>query len=195
MNTNTIQTTAQHTTAKINLQGKEIKAGKLIRLSAKNGLDGGPMDYTPGIFEMDMSKMNPNNPHHCNATICNQLSLYVTLYSPLQMAADLPENYERFIDAFQFIKDVALDWDQSWYLEAEPMEYITIARKTKGKDEYFVGGVTGAEARVSEITLDFLPAGKKYVATIYQDAKNTEHPQQPQYNHALYGFFTLQPCL
>lgn len=85
-------------------------------------LDGGPMDYTPGIFEMNMSKMNPNNHHHCNTTLCNQLSLYVTMYSPLQMAADLPENYERFMDAFRFIKDVALDWDQSWYLEAEPME-------------------------------------------------------------------------
>ena len=143
-------------------------------------LVGGPMDYTPGIFEMDMSKMNPRNTNHCNTTICNQLALYVTMYSPLQMAADLPENYERFIDAFQFIKDVALDWDQSWYLEAEPMEYITIARKTKGKDEYFVGGVTGAEARVSEITLDFLPAGKKYVATIYQDAKDAHYLTNPQ---------------
>lgn len=143
-------------------------------------LNGGPMDYTPGIFEMDMSKMNPNNHHWCNTTICNQLSLYVTMYSPLQMAADLPENYERFPDAFQFIKDVALDWDQSWYLEAEPMEYVTVARKTKGKDEYFVGGNCGLQARTSEIKLDFLPSGKKYIATIYQDAKDAHYQTNPQ---------------
>lgn len=143
-------------------------------------LNGGPMDYTPGIFEMDMSKMNPNNHHWCNTTIANQLSLYVTMYSPLQMAADLPENYERFMDAFQFIKDVALDWDQSWYLEAEPMEYITIARKTKGKDEYFVGGTCGEKARTSEIVLDFLPKGKKYEAIIYQDAPDAHYKTNPQ---------------
>lgn len=143
-------------------------------------LNGGPMDYTPGIFEMDMSKLNPWNPHHCLTTIANQLSLYVTMYSPLQMAADLPENYERFLDAFQFIKDVALDWDQSWYLEAEPMEYVTIARKTRGKDEFFVGGTCGAEARTSDIRLDFLPAGKKYEATIYQDAPDAHYKTNPQ---------------
>lgn len=143
-------------------------------------LNGGPMDYTPGIFEMDMSKMNPNNHHHCNTTLCNQLSLYVTMYSPLQMAADLPENYERFMDAFRFIKDVALDWDQSWYLEAEPMEYVTIARKAKGEDAYFVGGTCGEQARTSEIRLDFLPAGRKYVATIYRDAKDAHYLTNPQ---------------
>ena len=143
-------------------------------------LNGGPMDYTPGIFEMDMSKMSPNNPNHCNTTLCNQLSLYVTMYSPLQMAADVPENYERFPDAFQFICDVALDWDQSWYLEAEPLEYITVARKTKGKDEYFVGGTCGKDARTSTISLDFLPAGKQYVATIYQDAKDAHYLTNPQ---------------
>ncbi len=143
-------------------------------------LNGGPMDYTPGIFEMDMSTMNPNNPHHCNTTICNQLALYVTMYSPLQMAADLPENYARFMDAFQFIKDVALDWDQSWYLEAEPMEYLTIARKTKGKDEYFVGSTTGEIARTSVLSLDFLPTGKKYQATIYRDAKDAHYLTNPQ---------------
>ncbi len=102
-------------------------------------LIGGPMDYTPGIFEMDISKINPDNQSHCNATIANQLALYVTMSSPLQMAADLPENYERFPDAFQFIKDVALDWDKSLYLEAEPGEYITVARKAKGTDNWFVG--------------------------------------------------------
>ena len=143
-------------------------------------LNGGPMDYTPGIFEMDMSKMSPNNPNHCNTTLCNRLALYVTMYSPLQMAADVPENYERFPDAFQFICDVALDWDQSWYLEAEPMEYITVARKTKGKDEYFVGGTCGKDARTSTISLDFLPAGKQYVATIYQDAKDAHYLTNPQ---------------
>ena len=110
------------------------------------------MDYTPGVFEMDMSKINPNNHNRCLTTLCNQLSLYVVMSSPLQMAADLPENYERFPDAFQFIKDVALDWDQSWYLEAEPMEFITTARKTKGKDEYFVLG--DKDAKYSSSTLD-----------------------------------------
>lgn len=143
-------------------------------------LNGGPMDYTPGIFEMDMSKMNPNNHNHCLTTLANQLSLYVTMYSPLQMAADLPENYERFPDAFQFIRDVAIDWDQSWYLEAEPLEYITVARKTKGKDEYFIGGTNGEQARTSDIRLDFLPAGKKYVATIYADAKDADYRTNPQ---------------
>lgn len=133
-------------------------------------LNGGPMDYTPGVFEMDMSKLNPTNKNHCNATICNQLSLYVTMYSPLQMAADLPENYERFLDAFQFIKDVAMEWDESYYLEAEPMMYVTTARKTKDKDEYFVGGTNGAEARTSVLDLSFLPKGKTYTATIYRDA-------------------------
>ena len=103
---------------------------------------GGPMDYTPGIFEMDISKLNPNNSSWCNSTLANQLALYVTMSSPLQMAADLPENYERFPDAFQFIKDVALDWDESIYLEAEPGEYITVARKAKGTDNWFIGNTT-----------------------------------------------------
>lgn len=143
-------------------------------------LNGGPMDYTPGIFEPDMAKMNPANPHHCLTTIANQLSLYVTMYSPLQMAADLPENYERFADAFRFICDVAVDWDRSWYLEAEPMEYITIARKTKGKDEYFVGGTNGEQPRTSTISLSFLPAGKKYIATIYADAADADYRTNPQ---------------
>lgn len=143
-------------------------------------LNGGPMDYTPGVFEMEMSKINPNNPNRCLTTICNQLSLYVTMYSPLQMAADLPENYERFLDAFQFIKDVALDWDQSWYLEALPMEYVTIARKTKGKDEYFVGGNCGLNPHTAKVDLSFLPKGKQYIATIYQDAKGADYRTNPQ---------------
>ena len=138
-------------------------------------LQGGPMDYTPGIFEMDCA-----NGSHCNSTICGQLALYVTMYSPLQMAADFPENYEKHMDAFQFIKDVAVDWDKSIYLEAEPMEYITAARKAKGSDNWFVGGVTGMKAHQSTVKLDFLEKGKKYVATIYQDAKNANYKTNPQ---------------
>lgn len=142
-------------------------------------LIGGPMDYTPGIFENDIHKLNPNNNSWVNTTLCNQLSLYVTMYSPLQMAADLPQNYERFMDAFQFIKDVAVDWDHSWYLEAEPMEYLTVARKTKGKDEWFIGGTNGEQPRTSVISLDFLPKGK-YVATIYKDGKDAHYKSNPQ---------------
>ncbi|WP_046287285.1 glycoside hydrolase family 97 protein [Zobellia galactanivorans] len=143
-------------------------------------LVGGPMDYTPGIFEMDISKLNPENTSHVNATIVNQLALYVTMYSPLQMAADLPENYKRFPDAFQFIKDVAVDWDDSKYLEAEPGRYITVARKEKGASNWFVGNVNGNEARTSKIKLDFLEKGKKYTATIYADASDAHYKTNPQ---------------
>ncbi len=143
-------------------------------------LIGGPMDYTPGIFEMDISKLNPNNNSHVNSTIANQLALYVTIYSPLQMAADLPENYERFMDAFQFIKDVAIDWDKSVYLEAEPGYYVTIARKEKGSSNWFVGNVNGNESRVSTIKFDFLEKGKKYKAIIYADAKDAHYKTNPQ---------------
>lgn len=143
-------------------------------------LIGGPMDYTPGIFEMDMTKLNPNNNSHVNSTLANQLALYVTMYSPLQMAADLPENYERFMDAFQFIKDVALDWDETKYLEAEPGEYITVARKAKGTNDWYVGNVAGEEGFVSNIAFDFLDAGKQYIATIYSDAKNAHYKTNPQ---------------
>jgi hypothetical protein len=141
---------------------------------------GGPMDYTPGIFEMDISKLNPGNTSHVNSTLANQLALYLTMYSPLQMAADLPENYERFLDAFQFIKDVAVDWDDSKYLEAEPGEYITVARKAKGTGQWFLGSVGGNNARTSNIKLDFLDKGKKYVATIYADAKDAHYKTNPQ---------------
>jgi len=141
---------------------------------------GGPMDYTPGIFEMDLSKLNPGNKSHVNSTIANQLALYVTMYSPLQMAADLPENYNRFLDAFQFIEDVAVDWDDSKYLEAEPGDYITVARKAKGTSNWFVGNVNGYDARTSNITFDFLDAGKNYVATIYSDAKGAHYKTNPQ---------------
>ena len=143
-------------------------------------LQGGPMDYTPGIFEMDLSTFSPDNPSKVLSTICGQLALYVTLYSPLQMAADLPENYAKHMDAFQFIKDVAVDWDRSVYLEAEPMEYLTIARKAKGSDCWFVGNVAGKKAFDSVIKLDFLDKGRKYEATIYQDAKDADYRTNPQ---------------
>lgn len=143
-------------------------------------LIGGPMDYTPGIFEMDISKINPQNNSWVNSTLANQLALYVTMYSPLQMAADLPENYDRFPDAFQFIKDVALDWDESRYLEAEPGYYLTIARKEKGNSNWFVGNVNGTSERVSNINFDFLDAGKTYIATIYSDAKDAHYRNNPQ---------------
>ena len=143
-------------------------------------LQGGPMDYTPGIFEMDLTKLNPNNHSHVNSTLANQLALYVTMYSPLQMAADLPENYNRFKDAFQFIKDVAIDWDDSKYLEAEPGQYITVARKAKGTSKWFLGNVNGYNPRVSNIKFDFLDAGKTYVATIYADAKDADYKTNPQ---------------
>ena len=143
-------------------------------------LMGGPMDYTPGIFEMDISKLNPGNNSHCNTTIANQLGLYVVMYSPLQMAADLPENYNRFLDAFQFIKDVPVEWTTSKYLEAEPGYYITTARKDKNSNNWFVGNVNGLNARTSTISLDFLEKGKKYEATIYADAKDAHYKTNPQ---------------
>ncbi|TKC01262.1 glycoside hydrolase family 97 protein [Pedobacter cryotolerans] len=143
-------------------------------------LQGGPMDYTPGIFEMDISKINPSNNSHVNSTLANQLALYLTMYSPLQMAADLPENYNRFPDAFQFIKDVAVDWDDSKYIEAEPGQYVTVARKAKNTGQWFLGSVNGETVRISTIKLDFLEAGKKYTATIYADAKDAHYKTNPQ---------------
>lgn len=143
-------------------------------------LQGGPMDYTPGIFEMNISKLNPNNDSHVNATLANQLALYVTMYSPLQMAADLPENYERFMDAFQFIKDVPVDWDNSIYLEAEPGKYVTVARKEKGTNNWFIGSATGDANHQSVISFDFLEKGKDYIATIYADTKDTDYKSNPQ---------------
>ncbi|MDI1307255.1 MAG: glycoside hydrolase family 97 protein [bacterium] len=143
-------------------------------------LVGGPMDYTPGIFEMDLSKINPDNHSHVNSTLANQLALYVTMYSPLQMAADLPENYDRFADAFQFIKDVAVDWTDSKYLEAEPGQYVTVARKAKVTNNWFIGNVNGETPRTSAIKFDFLEKGKTYVATIYADAKDAHYKTNPQ---------------
>ena len=143
-------------------------------------LVGGPMDYTPGLFENNISRYNPYSSAWVNTTLASQLSLYVTMASPLQMAADLPETYERFMDAFQFIKDVALDWDRSVYLEAEPMEYVTVARKAKNSDNWFVGSTGGAEARKSRLDFSFLPQGRKYRATIYRDGENAHYRTAPQ---------------
>lgn len=143
-------------------------------------LIGGPMDYTPGIFEMNIQKFSPTNTSKVNSTLANQLALYVTMYSPLQMAADLIENYNQFPDAFQFIKDVAVDWSESKYLEAEPGDYITVARKAKGTNNWFIGNVNGETPRTSNITLDFLEKGKKYTATIYADAKDAHYKTNPQ---------------
>ena len=142
-------------------------------------LQGGPMDYTPGIVEMNLSTFAPDNKSRVLSTICGQLALYVTLYSPLQMAADLPENYEKRPDAFQFIKDVPVDWERSVYLEAEPMEYVTIARKQRGGEAWFVGNVTGKSAFDSTVRLDFLDKGRKYEATIYADAKDAHYLNNP----------------
>ena len=141
---------------------------------------GGPMDYTPGIFEMDIKKLNPDNHSHVNSTLANQLALYVTMYSPLQMAADLIENYDRFPDAFQFIKDVPVDWQDSKYLEAEPGKYLTVARKDKKSNNWFVGNVNGEVVRTTKIKLDFLDSGKKYEATIYTDGKDADYKTNPQ---------------
>ena len=143
-------------------------------------LQGGPMDYTPGIFEMDIAKFSPEKDTHVLSTICGQLALYVTMYSPLQMAADLPENYARFMDAFQFIKDVPVDWQQSVYLEAAPMEYVTIARKDKNSDAWYMGSVTGKKPHDSVIKLDFLDKDRKYEATIYADSKDADYKTNPQ---------------
>lgn len=143
-------------------------------------LMGGPMDYTPGIFEMRVSKANPDNHSFVHSTLARQLALYVTMYSPLQMAADMIENYEPFMDAFQFIKDVAVDWDDSRYLEAEPGDYITVARKAKGTNNWFVGCTADENGHVSRLKFDFLDTGKKYVATIYADAKDAHYEHNPQ---------------
>ena len=138
------------------------------------------MDYTPGIFVMDMKKINPNSAGHVNSTLARQLALYVTMYSPLQMAADYPEHYEQFMDAFQFIKDVAVDWDESKYLEAEPGRYIVAARKAKGSDNWFIGCTANEDGHSSELSFDFLDKDKKYEAVIYADAKDAHYLNNPQ---------------
>ena len=143
-------------------------------------LMGGPMDYTPGIFETKVSKANPDNHSFVHSTLARQLALYVTMYSPLQMAADMIENYEPHMDAFQFIKDVAVDWDDSRYLEAEPGDYITVARKAKGTENWFVGCTADENGHVSDLSFNFLEPGKKYVATVYMDAKDAHYEHNPQ---------------
>jgi len=143
-------------------------------------LIGGPMDYTPGIFEMDCSKLSPGNHSRVRSTLARQLALYVTLYSPLQMAADLPEHYERFLDAFQFIKDVPVDWQQSIYLEAEPGEVVTIARKDKNSENWFVGSTVNADGHTTNLSLSFLSPNKKYEATIYADGPDASWDKNPQ---------------
>lgn len=141
---------------------------------------GGPMDYTPGIFEIKMNVYDAAKKEQVHTTLAKQLALYVTMYSPLQMAADLPENYEKHLDAFQFIKDVAVNWDQSLYLEAEPGDFLTVARKTKGKDEWFLGAITDENARTTNIKLNFLTPGKTYKATIYEDGKDSHWEKNPK---------------
>ena len=158
-------------------------------------LQGGPMDYTPGIFEMDMSKLNPNSKSHVNSTLARQLALYVTMYSPLQMAADIPENYERFMDAFQFIKDVPVDWDESKYLEAEPGRYIVAARKAKGSNNWFIGCTSGEEGHLSTLKLDFLDNDKKYIATVYEDGKDAHYRNNPQSYGIRKGIVTAKSAL
>ena len=144
-----------------------------------NRLIGGPMDYTPGIFDIRLDFMGDQPHGQVQTTLAKQLALYVTLYSPLQMAADLVENYEKHMDAFQFIKDVAVDWDERRYLEAAPGDYITIARKAKGSNNWFVGGINDENARTAEFKLDFLDADKKYVATLYADGKDADYKDNP----------------
>jgi hypothetical protein len=140
---------------------------------------GGPMDYTPGIFQIAMSYYDPKKKEQVHTTLAKQLALYVTMYSPLQMAADFPENYEKHLDAFQFIKDVAVDWDDTRILEAEPGDYLTIARKAKGKDEWYLGAITDENARTSTSRLDFLPEGDTYVATVYADDASAHYQKNP----------------
>lgn len=174
-----------------NLIGNEAARGTEYEAFGGNNADhttilpftrliGGPMDYTPGIFQTKISAYNPQNTSFVHSTLARQLALYVTMYSPLQMAADLPETYNKFLDAFQFIEDVAVDWDDSKVLEAEPGDYITIARKAKGKSSWFVGSTCDERGRTSTISLSFLDPGKKYLATIYADGKDAHYEKNPQ---------------
>jgi hypothetical protein len=140
---------------------------------------GGPMDYTPGIFQIKMNYYDKNKKEQVHTTLAKQLALYLTMYSPLQMAADLPENYEKHLDAFQFIKDVAVDWDDSKYLEAEPGDYVTVARKAKGTNNWFIGSITNENERTTVIPLNFLDKEKTYTATIYADAKDAHWEKNP----------------
>lgn len=174
-----------------NLIGNESARGTEYEAFGGNNVDhttilpftrliGGPMDYTPGIFETKVSAYNPSNPSYVRSTLARQLALYVTMYSPLQMAADLPETYNKYKDAFQFIKDVAVDWDDTKVLEAEPGDYITIARKAKGTNSWFAGSTCDEQGRISRINFDFLDVGKKYMATVYSDAKGAHFSNNPK---------------
>lgn len=142
-------------------------------------LKGGPMDFTPGIFEMDLSTFAPGNNTHKRATVANQLALYLTMYSPLQMAADLPEHYAAKADAFQFIKDVPVDWSESRYIDAEPSEYIVVARRDRNSDNWFAGGVAASQGHSGTLDLDFLEPGATYTATIYADAPDADCDSNP----------------
>ena len=143
-------------------------------------LKGGPMDYTPGLFETKMSYYNEGKDSQAGTTLARQLALYLTMPSPLQMACDLPENYDRFPDAFQFIKDVPVDWADSKYLEAEPNQYITVARLDKNSDDWYVGAITDENARTATIDFSFLPKDGTYTATIYEDAPDAHWKDNPQ---------------
>ena len=142
-------------------------------------LQGGPMDYTPGILETQLKTWS-DNPNYVHTTLVGQLALYLVMWGPIQMAADLPENYQKYADAFQFIKDVAVDWDDSRYIEAEPGDYITVARKAKGTDTWFVGGKCDENGHRSVVRLDFLDKGAKYECTLYADAKGADYEKNPK---------------
>jgi hypothetical protein len=174
-----------------NLIGNEAARGTEYEAFGGNTVDhttilpftrliGGPMDYTPGIFQTRVSAYNPSNNSFIHSTLAHQLALYVTMYSPLQMAADLPETYKKHLGAFQFIKDVAVDWDETKILEAEPGDFITIARKAKGKNEWYIGGITDENVRTSIVNFDFLPAGQKFEAIVYADGKDASYDKNPQ---------------
>ncbi len=156
---------------------------------------GGPMDYTPGIFDTQLTFLESDDHSFVHTTLAKQLALYVTMYSPLQMAADLPENYERYMDAFQFIKDVAVDWDETCYLEAEPGDYLTIARKAKGTENWFVGGITDENRRTSTVKFDFLDKDATYVATVYADGKDADFVDNPSSYQIKKGLVTSKSKL
>lgn len=155
-------------------------------------LQGGPMDFTPGLFCMDLSTFVPKQTSKCNSTLANQLALYVTLYSPIQMAADMPEHYERYIDAFQFIVDVPVEWTESRYLAAEPGDYVVVARKDKNSPKWFVGGVTDENERTMTVKFDFLTKGKQYVATVYADAADADYEKNPEAYRIVEGKVTAK---
>lgn len=140
---------------------------------------GGPMDYTPGLFEPHITHVSKGGSVSGSTTIAKQLALYLTMPSPLQMACDLPQNYAKYMDAFQFIKDVPVDWKDSKYIEAEPGDYITVARLDKNSDCWYLGGITDEKARNTKISLDFLTPGVKYEATIYSDGKDADYMKNP----------------